>query len=216
LGTALKDKFIPVEPLEGDGYVVVTHRHPDHFDPQAVRKILGEEGILVCDPDVAPLAASYGFKVRVATHYEPILLGDFTVTAVPAVDGYGDPQLSWVVSGGSRRIIHCGATMWHGAWWRIGRQLGPFDAAFLPINGARFEGRKPWSDVPAVMTPEQAVAAAVVLGAKLVVPIHYGVVGAEGYRELPGCESMLVEAARKRNVNVDVVCPGNWVKWQPG
>jgi L-ascorbate metabolism protein UlaG (beta-lactamase superfamily) len=94
--------------------------------------------------------------------------------------------------------------------------LGPFDAAFLPINGARCEWRKPWSDVPAVMTPEQAVAAAVVLGAKLVVPIHYEVIGAEGYRELPGCESMLVEAARKRNVNVDVACPGNWVKWQPG
>jgi hypothetical protein len=112
-GPALKDKFIPVEPLEGDRYVVVTHRHPDHFDPQAVRKILGEEGIMVCDPDVAPLAASYGFKVRVATHYEPILLGDFTVTAVPAVDGYGDPQLSWVVFGGSRRIILCGDTIWH-------------------------------------------------------------------------------------------------------
>jgi hypothetical protein len=115
-GPALKDKVIPVEPLEGDRYVVVTHRHPDHFDPQAVRKILGEEGIIVCDPDVAPLAASYGFKVRVATHYAPILLGDFTVTAVPAVDGYGDPQLSWVVFGGSRRIIHCGDTIWHGAW----------------------------------------------------------------------------------------------------
>jgi L-ascorbate metabolism protein UlaG (beta-lactamase superfamily) len=212
-GPALKDKFIAVEPLEGDRYVLVTHRHPDHFDPQAVRKILGETGIVACDPDVAPLASSYGFKVRVANHYEPILLGDFTVTAVPAVDGYGDPQLSWVVSGGGRRIIHCGDTMWHGTWWRIGRQLGPFDAAFLPINGARFEWRKPWSDVPAVMTPEQAVAAAVVLGAKLVVPIHYGVVGAEGYRELPNCEAVLIRAARERNVNVQLVRPGEWVKW---
>jgi L-ascorbate metabolism protein UlaG (beta-lactamase superfamily) len=66
------------------------------------------------------------------------------------------------------------------------------------------------------MTPEQAVAAAVVLGAKLVVPIHYGVVGAEGYRELPDCESLLIEAARRRNVNVEVAYPGNWVKWQQG
>ncbi|MGA7909712.1 MAG: MBL fold metallo-hydrolase, partial [Candidatus Sulfotelmatobacter sp.] len=184
-GPALKDKIIPVEAAEGDRYVLVTHRHPDHFDPHAVRDALGKTGLMVCDPDVAALAASAGFKVRVASHYEPILLGDFTATAVPAVDGYGDPQISWVIYAGGMRIIHCGDTLWHGAWWRVGRQFGPFDVAFLPINGARFEWRKPWSDVPAVMTPEQAVAAAVVLGSRLIVPIHYGVVGAEGYRELP-------------------------------
>jgi L-ascorbate metabolism protein UlaG (beta-lactamase superfamily) len=165
-------------------------------------------------PDVAPLASAAGFKVRATTHWEPILLGDFTVTAVPAVDGYGDPQVSWVVSGGGRRIIHCGDTLWHGAWWRIGRQLGPFDAAFLPINGARFEWRQPVSDVPAVMTPEQAVTAAVVLGAQLVVPIHYGVVGADGYRELPDPESDLIETAKKRGIGVAIVRPGDWLNWR--
>jgi L-ascorbate metabolism protein UlaG (beta-lactamase superfamily) len=214
-GPALKDKIIPVEVVEGDRYVLVTHRHPDHFDPQAVRAALGKTGLVVCDADVAPLAASAGFKVKVAAHYEPILLGDFTATAVPAVDGYGDPQISWVVYAGGMRIIHCGDTLWHGAWWRIGRQFGPFDAAFLPINGARFEWRKPWSDVPAVMTPEQAVAAAVVLGARLVVPIHYGVVGAEGYREFPDPEAALVEAAGKRNVAVEIARPGEWLTWHP-
>jgi L-ascorbate metabolism protein UlaG (beta-lactamase superfamily) len=214
-GPALKDELIPVDPVEGDRFVLVTHRHPDHFDPQTVRKALGDSGILVCDADVAPLAAAAGFKARVAPPYEPILLGDFTATAVPAVDGYGDPQVSWVVSGGDRRIIHCGDTLWHGAWWRIGRQLGPFDAAFLPINGARFEWRKPVSDVPAVMTPEQAVAAAVILGAQLVVPIHYGVTGAEGYRELPHAEETLMEEAQKRNVNVEIVRPGEWLTWHP-
>jgi L-ascorbate metabolism protein UlaG (beta-lactamase superfamily) len=212
-GPALKDTMIPIEPPEGDRYVLVTHRHPDHFDPHAVRKALGDTGTFVCDPDVAPLAAAAGFKVRTAIHWEPVLLGDFTATAVPAVDGYGDPQVSWVVSGGGRRIIHCGDTLWHGAWWRIGRQLGPFDAAFLPINGARFEWRTPISDVPAVMTPEQAVAAAVVLGARLVVPIHYGVAGAEGYQEIPHPEAELIEAATKRNVDIAIVHPGEWLSW---
>jgi L-ascorbate metabolism protein UlaG (beta-lactamase superfamily) len=214
-GSALPDKLIPTEVAEGDRYVLVTHRHPDHFDPQAIRRALGETGTLVCDSDVAPLAASAGIKVRVASLYEPVLLGDFTVTAVPAMDGYGDPQVSWVVFAGDRRIIHCGDTLWHGNWWRIGRQLGPFDAAFLPINGARFEWRKPISDIPAVLTPEQAVAAAVILGAKLIVPIHYGVTGAEGYRELPDCEGLLRQAAHKRGVGVEVVRPGEWLTWHP-
>lgn len=214
-GPALKDPLVQVEPGEGARYVLITHRHSDHFDPVAVRKALGATGTLVCAPETAAAAASAGFRVRTAPLYEPVLLGDFTATAVPASDGYGDPQVSWVVAGGGRRIIHCGDTLWHGSWWHIGRQLGPFDAAFLPINGARFAWRKPVSDVHAVLTPEQAVAAAAVLGARLLVPIHYGVVGAESYTEVPDPEAALVLAARKRNVGVEVVRPGDWVTWQP-
>jgi L-ascorbate metabolism protein UlaG (beta-lactamase superfamily) len=214
-GPALPDKLVPVEVTEGDRYVVITHRHPDHFDPAAARKALGTAGSVVCSADVAPAVAAAGFKVRSAPLYEPILLGDsFTATAVPAVDGYGDAQVSWVVSGGGRRIIHCGDTLWHGSWWHIGRQLGPFDAAFLPINGARFGWRKPVSDVPAVMTPEQAVAAAVVLGARLLVPIHYGVVGAEGYQEVSLPEAALLRVARERKMAVEIVRPGEWLSWQ--
>jgi L-ascorbate metabolism protein UlaG (beta-lactamase superfamily) len=164
---------------------------------------------------VAPAAAAAGFRVRSAPLYEPVLLNDFTATAVPAVDGYGDPQVSWIVSGGGRRVIHCGDTLWHGSWWHIGRQFGPFDAAFLPINGARFGWRKPVSDVHAVLTPEQAVAAAVVLGARLLVPIHYGVAPSEDYQEVPDAEALLLAAARKRKVNVEVARPGEWLTWQP-
>ena len=211
---ALKDPLIAPEPGTGDRFVLVTHRHPDHFDPAAVRKALGDGGTLVCAPEVAPTAAAAGFKVRVTPHYEPQLLGDFTATSVPAVDGYGDPQVSWVVTGGGRRIIHCGDTMFHGAWWHIGRQLGPFHAAFLPINGARFSWRQPASDIPAVMTAEQAVAAAVVLGARLIVPIHYGIVGAEGYAEMPNPAGALIEAAARRNVAVELARPGEWLTWK--
>jgi len=210
---ALADRIIPVDVERGDRFVLVTHRHPDHFDPLAVRKIVGESGVLVCDSDVAPFAAGQGFKVRPAALYEPLLLGDFTATAVPAMDGYGDPQVSWVVSAAGKRILHCGDTLWHGYWWRIGRQFGPLDAAFLPINGARFEWRKPWSDIPAVMTPEQAVAAAIVTGAKTIVPIHYGVTGADGYREIPACEQLLIEAARARDVRIQILRPGEWLSW---
>ena len=213
-GTALRDPLIPVESVEGARWVLITHPHGDHFDKKAARSALGETGAVVCTPDIAPSVAGAGFRVRPVALYEPTLLADFTATPVPASDGSGDPQVSWVVSGGGRKIIHCGDTLWHGHWWQIGRQHGPFDAAFLPINGALFGWRKPESGIAAVLTPEQAAAAAAVLGARLIVPIHYGVSGDPSYTEVPGAETALLEAAAKRGIGVEIVKPGEWVTWK--
>lgn len=213
-GDNLKQPMIPVEVSTPRRNVLITHLHNDHFDASAVKKILAEGGNLICHIDSAASAASRGFRVREAKLYEPMLIGDFTITAVPAADGYNDYQVSWIVMGGGRRIIHCGDTLWHGAWWQIGRQYGPFDAAFLPINGAKFSWLKPQSDIPAVMTPEQAVAAGVVLGARLAVPIHYGVSGADSYEERANAEAAFVEIARKRNLPVEIAKPGEWLKWK--
>lgn len=204
--------MLPVNDAVGDRYVLITHRHPDHFDPAAVQQALGAEGTLVY-PAIMPPPTVPGVRLRAAQLWEPVILGDFTATAVPAADGYGDPQVSWVVSGGGRRVIHCGDMLWHGSWWHIGRQLGPFDAAFLPINGARFGWRQPVSDIPGVLTPEQAVAAAVVVGAKLLVPIHYGANGADGYQEVDAPVAAVRAEARRRNISVDFLTPGSWVSW---
>ena len=212
-GESLGDPLVPVEVAEGRRWVLITHPHPDHFDRKAARSALGETGAVVCAPDAAAAVAAAGFRVRSVALYEPVLLGEFTATPVPAADGNGDSQVSWIVSGGGRRIIHCGDTMWHAQWWAIGRQHGPFDAAFLPINGALFGWRKPESGVPAVLTPEQAAAAAAILGARRVVPIHYGVAGAEEYTEVPHAEEAFLAAARKRGVTVEIVKPGEWVRW---
>jgi L-ascorbate metabolism protein UlaG (beta-lactamase superfamily) len=63
--------------------------------------------------------------------------------------------------------------MWHGNWWQIARDHGPFDLAFLPVNGvvARFEGYE--VNVPVTLTPEQAVEAAHALNASAACAIHY-------------------------------------------
>lgn len=213
-GDNLPGAMVPIDPPgKGDRFVLVTHRHPDHFDRLAATRALGDLGTFVCMPDAAAAATRAGFRVRIASLYEPLLLGDFTATAVPASDGYGDPQVSWVVSAAGRRILHGGDTMWHGSWWRIGRQFGSFDAAFLPINGARFGWLKPVSEVPAVLTPEQAVAAALVIGARVLVPIHYGMKPSEDYWEVDSPEAALRSAARVRNVAVQVIPPGGWLDW---
>lgn len=212
-GAALKDPMPALDDLVGDRFALVTHRHPDHFDPNAVAKALAGRGTLLHPAAAAPLLAPGLGRSRAAPLWEPQILGPFTATAVPAVDGYGDPQVSWVVTGGGRRILHAGDTLWHGAWWQIGRQMGPFDAVFLPINGAKFGWRQPASEVQGVMTAQQAVAAAHVLGARALVPIHYGVRGAEGYLEDPDPLAAAIAEGRRRGVRVIPVPPGGWLDW---
>ena len=212
-GAALKDPLIPVSDAVGDTYVLVTHAHGDHFDAKAAAAALSRGGALVHPMGTNPLPIPQGARARPSALWEPQLLGDFTATAVPASDGYGDPQVSWVVSAGGRRIFHGGDTLWHGHWWRIGRQFGPFDAAFLPVNGARFGWRKPVSGMPAVLTPEQAVAAATILGARRLVPIHYGISGISEYVEIEDPIGRLREAARDKPISIQVMAPGAWLDW---
>lgn len=212
-GSALKDPLIPVGDAVGDVYVVITHAHPDHFDAKAAAEALAKGGVLVHSAGTTPLPIPAGVRVRPSALWEPQLLGDFTATPVPASDGYGDTQVSWVVSAGGRRVCHGGDTLWHGHWWRIGRQFGPFDAAFLPVNGARFGWRKPVSDLPGVLTPEQAAAAANILGARCLVPIHYGISGMAEYVEVDDPIGRLRQAARDKPVRIQTLAPGAWANW---
>jgi len=78
---------------------------------------------------------------------------------------------------------HCGDTIWHGHWQRIGRAYGPFDVAFLPINGFAQTDLVPSTTVPYAMTPEVALQAARLLGAQTVVPIHFGRAPSQTYIE---------------------------------
>lgn len=215
-GRALPDRLVPVDDTAGETHVLVTHTHSDHFDGTAVATALKNGGVLAYPAGLQPSPWPQGARARPSALWEPQLLGDFTATPVPASDGYGDTQVSWVVSAGGRRIFHGGDTQWHGNWWRIGRQFGPFDAAFLPINGARFGWREPASGQPGVLAPEQAVAAAVILGARVLVPIHYGVSGMDKYVEVDDPLGRVRQAARERDVPLQIMEPGMWLPWPEG
>ena len=59
--------------------------------------MLGDRGSVVCHADVAAQVASRGLRVIALRHFEPLILGDFVATPVPASDGVGAFQVSWVV-----------------------------------------------------------------------------------------------------------------------
>jgi L-ascorbate metabolism protein UlaG (beta-lactamase superfamily) len=145
-------------------FELVIHLHPDHYDPNTLRRKLRSDAKVLCHPANASKIARDGFTVVGITLYEPISVGPFKVTALPAVDGLGDPQVSFLVEAEDTKLMHFGNTLWHGHWWKIRARCGPPDVAFLPINGAitQFPNMKP-SGIPADLMPNQAAAAAAIL-----------------------------------------------------
>jgi L-ascorbate metabolism protein UlaG (beta-lactamase superfamily) len=167
---------------------------------------------------VAPYVDTRVLKMQMAAMYEPVFLsrggGEFAAWSVPAVDGLGSPQVSWVIDVAGRRLIHCGDTLWHGFWWDIARAYGPFDIALLPINGFRQNQRR-YTDTgfPMGMTAEQAAAAAQLLQARVAIPIHYGQHTDPDYTEEPGALELFQAHAQQRGVKVLALAPGEEHNW---
>jgi L-ascorbate metabolism protein UlaG (beta-lactamase superfamily) len=208
---------------------LVTHLHADHADPAAIGRALAHDGpVLRPAPaegrglDRAATAnaeaglAEIEATVHTTAPWEGHSVGAFEVTAVPAVDGFGDPQVSWVIEAGGRRVLHAGDTLFHGAWWPIASRLGPFDAVFLPVNGAvcDFPHRQPASPFPACLDPLQAAVAAQMLQARLAVPIHYDAIQQPGvYEQVAEPAPAFVAAASERGTATQVLEPGAWLEW---
>lgn len=182
---------------------LVTHLHRDHTDAAALAEVLAP-GAPVLRPapgegeDATTLPAErelvlHELATEVVDVWSSREIGPFHLTAVPAVDGLGDPQLNWVVQADGQRVFHGGDTMFHGYWWLIARRFGPFDAALLPANGAVVDMplRQPPSPLPAAMDPRQAAVAAEILDARYAVPMHYETEQPDktaGYVEVPDPE----------------------------
>lgn len=199
--------FVPVTAETRRRYAVITHAHNDHFDLETLKAVLGERGYVICHESIATYIASRGLRVIPVKTYHPVERGGFYFTAVPADDGFGSEQVSWVISHSGKKIFHGGDTLWHGRLETIGAQFGPIDIAFLPINGARV-ARNTMPETPAVMTPLQAVDAAKFLGAKLLVPIHFGLNGDENYVEVDQPLNELKKAAKRRDQPIKHLVPG--------
>jgi L-ascorbate metabolism protein UlaG (beta-lactamase superfamily) len=200
--------LVPVEVNTSRRYALVTHAHNDHFDIDTLKDVLGERGYAVVHESIATHVASRGLRVISAKSYEPVLRGGFVFVAVPAVDGFGEAQVSWIVSHGEHRYLHAGDTLWHGNWATVGETYGPFDTAFLPINGAKIR-QDPMPDTPRSMTPTQAVDAALLLRAQSIVPIHYGLDDPPYYTEVAEPLATLRQIAERRGVPVVALQPGD-------
>ncbi len=209
------------------GLALVTHLHSDHTDPAAVVRALAPGGVLARpEPaagdglETAALAvaehqlAELGVPSRMVAPWQTVEVGPFRATALPAADGFGDPQVSWLVEADGRRILHAGDTLFHGWWWLAKMRYGTVDVAFLPVNGALVDlpHRQPPSTLPVSMDPVQAAIAAALVEARLLVPIHYDTLHqAPAYIQVDAAGEAAVRAASERGVEARTLAEGEWL-----
>jgi L-ascorbate metabolism protein UlaG (beta-lactamase superfamily) len=217
-GEPLEPLLVPSAAAGSVAVAAVTHLHSDHFDADALEQALAADALVLCPVEDADTVARAGLNARGVDPWETVAAAGLAFTAVPAVDGFGSAQISWVVSHGEQRLIHCGDTLWHGHWWEIARRCGPFQLALLPVNGAiaDFDYLRPPSGLSAVMSPEQAAAAAEILGAEVAAPIHHGTFQRPPtYIGLPDPEGAFAAAAARRGVESRLLRPGDEIELAP-
>lgn len=216
---------IPPSPVPATAVAgLLTHLHSDHADVDALGRALAPTAVVLrpersfgSKAEVALIEGpeseleTSGLTTRIVKAWETVEIGPFSFTALPAADGFGDPQVSWCIAADGCRILHAGDTLFHGWWWLSALRQGPFDLAFLPVGGAVVDlpPRRPPSPLPAGMDPRQAAVAAKLLGARAVVPIHYGPLHeASNYVQADDPPGSLCTAAAELDIEVRVLRPG--------
>jgi L-ascorbate metabolism protein UlaG (beta-lactamase superfamily) len=159
----------PVGELPLPDAVLISHQHSDHLDPPSLGR-LGRGLRLVAPPGAAQYLERRGFEnVAEVSPGEEVEIGAVTVRATYAdhagarMRGTSGTAVGYLLEG-SRRLYFAGDT----DVFPEMAELGPVDLALLPIWG--------WGPTlgPGHLNPESAADAALLLGAPVVVPIHWG------------------------------------------
>ena len=160
--------------------VVISHDHYDHLDVDTLRRLAREHRPRFLVPlGVRAWFADIGIveDVEELDWWQARTVRSLAFTCVPAQHFSGrtpfdrDRRLwaGWSVAG-SKRVYFSGDTAYFSGFRQIGERLGPFDLAALPI-GAYLP-----SEImrPVHTSPEEALQAFEDLGARSMVPIHWG------------------------------------------
>lgn len=162
-------------PIDG---LLVTHNHYDHLDAPSIDALPRDLPTFV-PAGLGRWFSRRGFtRVREMAWWESAACGPLEVAFVPARhwsrrrpwdtnrSGWG----GWIVKGGERSVYHAGDSATFAGFAEIARRFPALDAALLPIGAYD----PPWFMEWHHMNPEQAVQAFEVLGARTLVPMHWG------------------------------------------
>lgn len=158
--------------------VLITHNHRDHMDAPTLKK-LGKNPVYVVPKGLGQWFLKHGFKrVIEMGWWQQEEIEGLTITFVPAEHwsrrSLNDINTSWwggfVIEKNGIRLYHSGDTGWFDGFAEIGERFGDIHAAMLPIGA--YAPR--WFMKPQHINPDEAVDAIAALGARHLIPMHWG------------------------------------------
>jgi len=160
-------------------FVLISHNHYDHLDLPTLRALAAAGTRFLVPLRVGALLRDCGIgPVEECDWWESAAIGGVSAHCVPSqhwsgrrlTDDCATLWAGWVVVGPTRRFYFAGDTGYFPGLAEIGRRLGPFQLAALPIGAY---------DPPAMMRPvhldpEEAVQTGLDVRAEHLLGIHYG------------------------------------------
>jgi len=169
---------VPLDALPPVDVAIVSHDHYDHADLPTLRALAARGTRFVVPRGMGELLRGAGADALELSWWETTDVAGLRVHCVPAQHFSGRTLTDrnrrlwagFVVEGGGRRVYHAGDTGYFAGFSEIAARTGPIDLAVLPI-GAYLP---PEIMRPVHMDPEEAVRAALDLGARAVMGMHFG------------------------------------------
>jgi N-acyl-phosphatidylethanolamine-hydrolysing phospholipase D len=169
---------LPLESIPPDAFAVISHNHYDHLDAETVDR-LPESVAWFVPAGLAEWFRDRGRpRVTELGWWESVQHGRWTLTCLPSQHwsrriGQGRNQTlwcSWLLDSGEHRYYFAGDTGYFHGFREFGRRFDPIDVAMLPIGA--YAPR--WFMRYQHMDPEEAYRAFVDLGARFMLPMHWG------------------------------------------
>lgn len=169
---------VPLAELPAVDFATVSHDHYDHADLPSIAALARRGARFVVPVGLGDMVRSAGGEATELDWWESTEIAGVRVHCVPAQHfsgrSIGDHNrrlwAGWVVEGPTRRFFHGGDTGFFDGFRDIGRRFDGVDLAALPIGAYD----PPSIMQPGHMNPEEAVRAALDLGAQRVVAMHFG------------------------------------------
>jgi N-acyl-phosphatidylethanolamine-hydrolysing phospholipase D len=170
---------LPLEKLPPVDVVLVSHSHYDHLDVPTLQRLARSGTHFLVPLGVGEILRAEGIgPVEELDWWEHRTVGKVEVHCVPSrhwsarslFDRDQTLWAGWVVVGPTRRFYFAGDTGYFDGFVEIGRRLGPFGLAALPIGAYA----PPAMMQPFHLNPEEAVLAGEDVRAERLLGIHYG------------------------------------------
>jgi N-acyl-phosphatidylethanolamine-hydrolysing phospholipase D len=169
---------VPLDALPAVDFAIVSHDHYDHADLPSLRALAARGTRMIVPLGMADVVRAAGGEAVELDWWEHVEVAGLRVHCVPAQHfsgrGLTDHNrrlwAGWVVEGATGRFYHAGDTGYFGGFAEIGARFGTIDLAALPV-GAYLPSAMMR---PVHLDPEEAVQAALDLGASRALAMHFG------------------------------------------